>query len=134
MTMGQLATLLDGRAYGEVIAPEEERAAKDNGLVPVYGTSDDLMVFAGAIHDDVGCFDGGTAYLDETGLWYSGCDDDDCPYAEEERKKCKTIEPCGMTMTARLAGLTKPISRTPRSRSMTTGNRTASGSCLRWRR
>ena len=45
-----------------------EQIAKDNGFVIVYGASDDLMEFEGAITDEAGCFDGGKVYFDKNGV------------------------------------------------------------------
>lgn len=54
-----LAAQLDGREYGEEISNEEEAIAKADGLVVLFGASDDLAEFRGAIHDEAGCYDGG---------------------------------------------------------------------------
>ena len=102
MTKEECAKMLDGREMGEEVSQSEAEAAKESGLVIIYGASDDLMEFEGAIRDEVGCCDGGTAYLDETGLFSSECENEGCPYAEREQAKCKTIEavwcpPCGGT-------------------------------------
>jgi hypothetical protein len=43
-------------------------AAKEAGLVIVYGASDDLMEFDGAIYDEVGVNNGGTVQVDIEGL------------------------------------------------------------------
>lgn len=45
---------------------EEIGIAKENGFVIVYGCSDDLMEFEGAICDEAGCFDGGRIYFNKT--------------------------------------------------------------------
>jgi len=97
MTKEQLAELLDGRMYGSETTKEERAAARESGLVVVFGASDDLMEFCGAIYDEVDCYEGGAAYLDESpgfinGLFESKCHDDDCPYAEKERMNCRTIK------------------------------------------
>jgi hypothetical protein len=42
--------------------------AKDNGLVIVFGASDDLVELRGAIHDEVGACDGVVFYVDEQGV------------------------------------------------------------------
>lgn len=47
MTAKELAEMLSGRKYGMEITSEEARAAKDAGLVVVYGYSDDNVEFAG---------------------------------------------------------------------------------------
>ena len=91
MTKKQLANMLHGRQYREEISRDEEQSAKENGLVVVFGASDDLMEFRGAIYDEVDCFEGGKAHVDESGLFESMCDSYDCPYLEKERAKCKSI-------------------------------------------
>lgn len=68
MTATELAAKLNGRTYGNEITSEEAAEAKAAGLVVVYGASDDLMEFEGAIYDEFGCYDGGTAYVDAKGL------------------------------------------------------------------
>ncbi|HJV76034.1 MAG TPA: hypothetical protein VJ654_17570 [Noviherbaspirillum sp.] len=45
-----------------------ESLAKRHGLVIVFGASDDLMEFRGAIYDELGAYEGTTAYVDSRGL------------------------------------------------------------------
>lgn len=68
MNKEELAKLLDGREYGEEISKSEEKIAKDAGLVVVYGASDDLCEFAGAIYDEVGCYNSGEVWLNKKGI------------------------------------------------------------------
>jgi len=68
LNKGQLAEILDGRARGKEVTHEEHEIAKENGLVIVFGHSDDSMIFNGAIRGQVACWKGGTAYLDKNGL------------------------------------------------------------------
>ncbi|MDP2217479.1 MAG: hypothetical protein Q8J68_09350 [Methanolobus sp.] len=91
MNAKELATLLDGIEYTGV-TKEHAAIAKENGLVIVYGASDDIVVFEGAIYDDVSCFCGGKAHLDSTGLINNLCDDDRCPYFQAERDKGVVIQ------------------------------------------
>lgn len=63
MTIFDFADLLDGRQYREEITRREEQTAKENGFVVIYGASDDLCEIAGAVHDEIDCFDGGEFYL-----------------------------------------------------------------------
>jgi len=65
-----LAALLDGIQYPahRSITKDQIEAAKAAGLVIVFGASDDLMEFEGAIRDEFGCYDGGTAMIDAKGL------------------------------------------------------------------
>ena len=91
MNTEQFAEMIDSREYLSEMSNTERKIAKENGLVVVFGQSDDLMEFRGAIDGELDCYNGGTAYLDETGLWENQCEDEDCPYAAREKTKCKTI-------------------------------------------
>lgn len=44
-----------------------QEQCKTNGIVICYGESDDLMELDGAIHDEYGCWNGGTICFDEKG-------------------------------------------------------------------
>ena len=93
MTAKELAEMLSGRKYGMEITSEEARAAKDAGLVVVYGYSDDNVEFAGAIDDEVGAYEGATILLTPAGvLQEPDCGMDDCPYFAKEREKARTIK------------------------------------------
>lgn len=81
MTAKELAEKLDGREYRHEITREEKQQAKDNGLVVVYGYSDDNVEFDGAISDEVGCYEGATVYVTAEGV--VKLDNPDCEeYAE----------------------------------------------------
>lgn len=58
MTKEQLAERLNGREYGSEISDEEAREARAAGLIVVFGASDDLTEFRGAIDDEAGAYDG----------------------------------------------------------------------------
>ena len=90
MTKEQLAEILNGREYREEITRGEEATAKENGLVVVFGASDDLTEFRGAITDEGGAFGGGEILLDTDGLFVE-CDSG-CEYSEAAKEKCKTIK------------------------------------------
>lgn len=70
MNAKELAAALNGVEYRQVSNRMRElaKAAKEAGLVVVYGMSDDLMEFEGAIYDELGASDGKTAYVDDEGL------------------------------------------------------------------
>lgn len=91
MTKEQLAGMLNGREIGNEISKAESKQAKADGLVVVYGASDDLMEFDGAICDEVGAYDGTTAHLSSTGLLKNECDSDDCPHYEASLGNAATI-------------------------------------------
>lgn len=91
ITAKELAEKLNGREYTEEITCEEGKLAKENNLVVVFGASDDLMEFRGAIDDEFDCYGGGTAYITQKGLLKSECDDEDCPYFEEKKAEATQI-------------------------------------------
>ena len=71
--------------------PDRElmRKAKENGLVVVFGSSDDLMEFRGAIYDELGAWDGATAYVNKNGI-FEGTDCEKC--LERRDKEYMKIE------------------------------------------
>lgn len=70
MTKEELAAKLHGTQYPfSSHAPKGIfKEAKAAGLLIVYGASDDLMEFDGAFQDELGCYEGGTAWIDAKGL------------------------------------------------------------------
>lgn len=92
MSPQELAALLTGREYPLYPSHDGVAAqAKAAGLVVVYGASDDLMEFAGAIDEELGAYDGTTAYLTSAGLLQNECDNDRCPHFEKMKEKAATI-------------------------------------------
>ncbi len=65
---------------------------KAAGLVAVFGGSDDLMEFRGAINDEIDCYGGGHAYLTPDGLLENKCDDSRCPYFEKAKVAAAKIK------------------------------------------
>lgn len=79
MELKEFAKMIDGRQYSfPQFTKEELQIAKDNGIVIVYGASDDLIEFEGAIYDEAGCFNGGEVYICETGCVEYGNADTKC--------------------------------------------------------
>lgn len=70
MTKKEFADKLNGREYATYpqFTTSEVETAKENGWIIVYGASDDLMEFEGAIYDEAGCYDGGNVYFDKDGV------------------------------------------------------------------
>ena len=85
------AAALDGNEYGNEGSPALFADMKAAGLVAVFGASDDLTEFRGAIHDEVGSWDGGTAYVTSEGLYTPRCDNEDCPHEKFERERAVPI-------------------------------------------
>lgn len=54
LTKEELAARLDGRSYRNEITQEEEKLAKENRLVAIFGASDDLIELRGAINEELG--------------------------------------------------------------------------------
>ncbi len=92
ITKEELAQMLNGNQYGNECPNQEDKLAKENNLVIVFGYSDDNMEFEGAIDDEVGCYDGGFAYVTKDGLLQNECDYEDYSYFKKEQEKAQKIE------------------------------------------
>jgi hypothetical protein len=98
LTPATLAARLSGRAYRHEITRDEEREAKAAGLVVVFGSSDDLVEFRGAICAEIGAYDGTTTHITTAGLlpsWESIDRDDEAAcerYFENKRGGAQTID------------------------------------------
>jgi hypothetical protein len=70
MNKEELAAQLNGIEYPahRNIAGHIIEQAKAAGLVILYGASDDLMEFDGAAREEIGCYNGGTAFVDPHGV------------------------------------------------------------------
>lgn len=89
MNAKELAAKLNGREYLQELMTEDERQAKEAGLVVVFGASDDLIEFRGAIHDEGDCYDGGGILFDSKGVlpsWGVASDSEESAEAYFERK------------------------------------------------
>ena len=91
MTVQEFADYLNSVKKRDTITSHESDMARDNGLVMVYGASNDLMEIDGSIRDEVVCLNSGIVYLDESGMWVNECENDGCPYAMREQAKCRDI-------------------------------------------
>lgn len=92
MTPEEAAEKLDGNQYRDEGSRELFAEMRKHGLVAVYGASDDLMEFAGAIDDEVGAWEGTTAYISHRGLVKNECDEgDSCPNWKQTGKPIKAI-------------------------------------------
>lgn len=92
MTPAEAAAQLNASKYGDEGSPQLFRAMKDARLVAVFGASDDLMEFRGAIDDEIGAYNGTTAYLTSNGLLENDCENDDCPHFKKLKKTAATIK------------------------------------------
>lgn len=95
MNAKELAAKLSGREYNCEITDAEAKQAKDAGLVVVFGASDDLIEFRGAIRDEGDCYNGGTGLIDTKGVlpsWDEASESEEAAQEYFERKaKARTI-------------------------------------------
>ena len=95
MTVKEFAAQIGGRRRGKELTADEKRLAKENGLVVVYGASDDTMIIDGALDDDAECFDGGTFHINRNGLvlWLDEDGEfcENCPYFKAELSSAMEI-------------------------------------------
>lgn len=68
MTKEELAKKLNGNEYGKEISKKLEAEAKKAGLIVIFGASDDLVEFRGAIHNEIRAWQGRIFFLDKHGL------------------------------------------------------------------
>ena len=72
MTATELAATLDEIEYDKLVNFNQDvkeifEQAKENDLVIVFGASDDLMEFRGAIDDEADCYNGGYVMFNKNG-------------------------------------------------------------------
>ena len=68
LTIQEVAKRMDGRGYCNELLRGEPLEFREAGIVVVYGRSDDLCEFDGAVSDEAGCNNGATIYLSRAGL------------------------------------------------------------------
>lgn len=83
---------LNGNQYKDEVSQMDIEHAQRNGVVIVFGASDDLMEFRGAINGEVYCYDGGKAYITDTGELLNNTCVDDCPHYELAKKAATEIK------------------------------------------
>ena len=91
-TTKEWAALLNGREYRSEVTKEEASQAKADGVVIVFGASDDLMEFEGAIYDELDCYGGREVAVTKDGLPVNKCPDRDCPYFMASQDHAPKIE------------------------------------------
>ena len=64
----QVAQAIDGVEIGKEDSRFDNIVLADSGLVVVFGASDDLMEFRGAIYDEADCYGGGEVNLNREGI------------------------------------------------------------------
>lgn len=95
MTIKEFADMLNGREYLREITHAECEEAKALGYIVVFGSSDDLCEFRGAIRDEIDCWNGGIIYIADNKILEppdGECKDINCPYFKAAMESAKTIE------------------------------------------
>lgn len=59
MIKEELAAMLNGQQYLNELTPEIRKLSSENNLLIIFGRSDDLCEFRGAIDEEFECYDGG---------------------------------------------------------------------------
>jgi hypothetical protein len=77
MTRDEWAAKLNGREYHKEMTKQEEKAAEKDGMLIVFGASDDLIELRGTDHEEVGAYDGTEFCVDKEGKLLVGIDEDD---------------------------------------------------------
>ena len=87
MNKKELADKLNGLKRPFKVTRELKAQAARDGLVIVYGASDDLMEFRGAIDDEAGVNDGGTVFISKNDIGFDVLEDS-CECGETECLSC----------------------------------------------
>lgn len=93
MTKEALAEKLNGREIGEEVLEGESDAWRADGLLVIFGASDDLVELRGVIHDEESCYDGGEFVVHRGGV-LEGNHECDCAHCgfKDKAAKCVKVE------------------------------------------
>jgi hypothetical protein len=96
MTIKEWAEKLNGIEYPADEPDEENGNLKTDGIIAVYGASDDLMEFRGVIYDEVGAYEGGEAFIASRGkgtafLFDEEENRDSAEFNQDEIKKMEKV-------------------------------------------
>ena len=91
ITKEQLAEKLNCREYRQEITKSEQKEAAESGLVVVFGASDDLIEFRGAIDNEQGAWEGGDFYINNDGKLFDEDHEDCCKYKTKAREAAHKI-------------------------------------------
>jgi len=88
--INKIAEMLNNCEYRKETTEEILDLAMNNNIVIVYGASDDLMEFQGAINDEISAWEGTTVFISKDGI-FEACECE-CKYSIAEKEKCNAIE------------------------------------------
>ncbi len=83
ITKEQLAERLNGRETLKEMSKDEQQEAAQNGLVVVFGYSDDGCEFRGSINDEVGAYDYTEIRFTKNGKFYPNDMDEHAKFMED---------------------------------------------------
>lgn len=73
--------MISGNEIGSEVSEEARLFAKENGIVILYGASDDLAILEGAIRDEIGSlYNGGEIAFVNKEVFSKECENDECPH------------------------------------------------------
>jgi hypothetical protein len=79
------ARTLNGREYMEETTTEEERQMYEAGIACVFGYSDDLVIFKGAIDEEIDAYGGNTVLFSKGAVLKNDCGSgDECPHFQKQ--------------------------------------------------
>lgn len=107
MNKEKLAELINGRSYRNEMNKEEEQIAKENGLIVIFGASDDLVEFRGAIYDELDAYEG-THFIIATPGTEIPDDEDEETYRKAKKLEAIPIEEESLTKKNRFEAVWSP--------------------------
>lgn len=90
MTKEDAAAELEGNEYGSEGSEDLFERMKADGLIALFGYSDDIIEIRGADYDEVPCSQ--TLHFTSGGMLTNRCDEDDCPYFVDAARNAAKIE------------------------------------------
>ena len=107
MNKETLAEMINGRSYRNEMHKEEEQIAKESCLVVIFGASDDLVEFRGAIYDEIEAYDG-THFIIATPGTEIPVDEDEETYRKAKKLEAVPIEEESPTKKNRFEAVWSP--------------------------
>jgi hypothetical protein len=107
MNKETLAELINGRSYRNEMNKQEELIAEESGLIVIFGASDDLIEFRGAIYDEIDAYDG-TDFIIATPGTEISVDENEETYRKAKELEAVSIEERSSTKKNRFSALWSP--------------------------
>jgi hypothetical protein len=98
---------MNGRSYLNEMNKQEELIAEESGLIVIFGASDDLIEFRGAIYDEIDAYDG-TDFIIATPGTEISVDENEETYRKAKELEAVSIEERSSTKKNRFSALWSP--------------------------